>query len=192
MPRLPTRRRNVKRRPRRSKTCRGLGRAAQQISCQSCADVLYLFSRRRPGGDRRADRRCLNRGVSVAGIAAREGRRQKRSRPEMAPQQVEKIGFAPGNAMVPESREVTRCSKGARGWPCATPQERQSCKRDKGTKGQKKAPNALKSLDAKLKSAPVAAGDAGRARWRGIVREATAAAASSNSRRSCKNLEHMK
>ena len=36
---------------------------------------------------------------------------------------------------------------------------------------QKKAPKALKSLDAKLKSAPVAAGNAGRARWRGIVRE---------------------
>ena len=37
---------------------------------------------------------------------------------------------------------------------------------------QKKAPKVLKSLDAKLKSAPVAAGNAGRARWRGIVREA--------------------
>jgi hypothetical protein len=34
---------------------------------------------------------------------------------------------------------------------------------------QKKVPKALKSLDAKLKSAPVAAGNAGRARWRGIV-----------------------
>src|SRR5271168_5081956 len=37
---------------------------------------------------------------------------------------------------------------------------------------QKKAPKVLKSLDAKLKSAPVAAGNAGRARWPGIVREA--------------------
>jgi len=37
---------------------------------------------------------------------------------------------------------------------------------------QKKAPKVLKSLDAKLKSAPVAAGDAGRVRWRGIVRAA--------------------
>ena len=53
----------------------------------------------------------------------------------MAPQQVEKIGFAPGNGMVPESREATRCSKGARGWPCANPQERQVAK---GTKGHEK------------------------------------------------------
>src|SRR5271167_2694684 len=74
---------------------------AQQISCQSRVAVLCLFSQRRPGGDRRADRRTLNRGVSVAGIAAREG--LKRSRPEMALQQVEKIEFAPGNGMVPEA-----------------------------------------------------------------------------------------
>jgi hypothetical protein len=74
---------------------------AQQISCQSRVVVLYLFSQRRPGGDRRADRQSLNRGVSVAGIAARGG--LKRSRPEMAPQEVEKIEFAPGNGMVPEA-----------------------------------------------------------------------------------------
>jgi hypothetical protein len=28
-------------------------------ACQSCVLVLYLFTRRRPGGDRRTDRRCL-------------------------------------------------------------------------------------------------------------------------------------
>jgi hypothetical protein len=43
--------------------------AAQQISCQNYVVVLYLFSSRHPGGDRRADRRFLNRGVSIAGIA---------------------------------------------------------------------------------------------------------------------------
>src|SRR5277367_5001017 len=38
--------------------------AAQQISCQNYEAVLCLFSYRHPGGDRRADRRFLNRGVS--------------------------------------------------------------------------------------------------------------------------------
>jgi hypothetical protein len=33
---------------------------------------------------------------------------------------------------------------------------------------QEKAPKVLQSLDAKLKLAPVAAGDAGRARWGGV------------------------
>ena len=94
----------MKRRPRRSKTCSGPGRAAQQISCQSCVVVLYLFLQRRPGGDRRADRRSLNRGVLVAGIAAREGPDgKKRSRPEMAPQRLEKIESAPGNGMGSEA-----------------------------------------------------------------------------------------
>ena len=45
----------------------------------------------------------LNRGVSVAGIAAREGLTAKRSRPEMAPQRLEKIESAPGNGMVSEA-----------------------------------------------------------------------------------------
>ncbi len=44
----------------------------------------------------------LNRGVSVVGIAAREDLTAKRSRPEMAPQRLEKIESAPGNGMVPE------------------------------------------------------------------------------------------
>ena len=41
-----------------------------------------------------------NRGVLVAGIAARAGVTTKRSRPEMAPQRLEKIESAPGNGMV--------------------------------------------------------------------------------------------
>ena len=44
-----------------------------------------------------------NRGVSLAGIAPREGLTAKRSRPEMAPQRLEKIESAPGNGMVPEA-----------------------------------------------------------------------------------------
>ena len=44
-----------------------------------------------------------NRGVSLAGIAAREGLTAKRSRPEMAPQRLEKIKSAPGNGMGSEA-----------------------------------------------------------------------------------------
>ena len=44
-----------------------------------------------------------NRGVSLAGIAPREGLTAKRSRPEMAPQRLEKIKSAPGNGMVSEA-----------------------------------------------------------------------------------------
>ena len=43
-----------------------------------------------------------NRGVSLAGIAAR-GLTAKRSRPEMAPQRLEKIESAPGNGMGSEA-----------------------------------------------------------------------------------------
>jgi len=41
--------------------------------------------------------------VSVAGIAAREDPTAKRSRPEMAPQRLEKIESAPGNGMGSEA-----------------------------------------------------------------------------------------
>ena len=45
-----------------------------------------------------------NRGVSLAGIAPREGLTAKRSRrPEMAPQRLEKIESAPGNGMGSEA-----------------------------------------------------------------------------------------
>src|SRR5271170_8357886 len=46
-----------------------------------------------------------SRGVSLAGIAAREGLTAKRSRPEMAPQRFEKIESAPGNGMVSKALE---------------------------------------------------------------------------------------
>jgi hypothetical protein len=85
----------------------------------------------------------------------------------MAPQLVEKIEFAPGNGRGSEaanSRDVVngRAADRAR-----------IRKNDKIAKvAEKGAPKALKSLDAKLKSPLVAAGNAGRARWRGIVHEA--------------------
>ncbi len=82
----------------------------------------------------------------------------------MAPQQVEKIESAPGNGMVPEAANPLDVVNGR------AADRARFRKNDKVAKLQKKAPKALKSLDAKLKSAPVAAGDAGRARWRGIVR----------------------
>src|SRR5271166_5180071 len=41
----------------------------------------------------------LDRVVSVAGAAAREGLTAKRGRPEMAPQRLEEVGFVPGNGM---------------------------------------------------------------------------------------------
>ena len=44
-----------------------------------------------------------NRGVSLAGIASREGLTAKWSRPEMAPQRLEKIESAPGNGMGSEA-----------------------------------------------------------------------------------------
>ena len=44
-----------------------------------------------------------NPGVSLARIAPREGLTAKRSRPEMAPQRLEKIKSAPGNGMVSEA-----------------------------------------------------------------------------------------
>src|SRR5271170_6661826 len=77
--------------------------AAQQISSQSRVVVLYLFLHRRPGKAAEPIVDLFNRGVSVVGIAAREAVTAKRSRPEMAPQRLEKIESAPGNGMVPEA-----------------------------------------------------------------------------------------
>jgi len=56
----------------------------------------------RAGGDPEPIVNLLNRGDSVAGIAAREAD-GKRSRPEMAPQRLEKIESAPGNGMASEA-----------------------------------------------------------------------------------------
>ena len=159
----------MKRRPRRSKTCRGLGRAAQQISCQSCVVVLYLFSQRRPGGDRRADRRSLNRGVSVAGIAAREGLTAKRSRPEMAPQQVEKIESAPGNGMVPEAANPQDVVNGR---AADRARLRWRAANDKVAKVAEKGAQGFEIARCKTEIGACRRRNAGRARWRGIVREA--------------------
>ena len=50
----------------------------------------------------------LDRCVSVAGIAMREGLTAKRTRPEMAPQELEKAAFAPGigTARKPWTRKI--------------------------------------------------------------------------------------
>jgi hypothetical protein len=53
-------------------------------------------------------------------IAARDGSRQKRSRPEMAPQRLDKIESAPGNGMVSEACTHKIWYRGVR-LPCPTP-----------------------------------------------------------------------
>jgi hypothetical protein len=73
----------------------------------------------------------------------------------MAPQQIEKIEFAPGNGRGSEAADPQDVVNGR----AAT--LRDSARMTKLQKLQKKAPKVLKSLDAKLKSAPVAAGNAG-------------------------------
>jgi hypothetical protein len=59
----------------------------------------------KPASRRRSSRvivDLLNRGVSVAGIAARE----ELSRPELAPQQFEKIESGPGNGMASDASKL--------------------------------------------------------------------------------------
>jgi hypothetical protein len=93
----------------------------------------------------------LNRGVSVAGIAS-EWLTAKRSRPEMAPQRLEKIESGPGNGSGSEDsnpQDVVRGRAADRARLRPTSREN-----DKHAPLQKKAPKALISLDAKLKSAP--------------------------------------
>ena len=53
-------------------------------------------------------------GVSVPGIAARGGSTAKLSRPEMAPQRLEKIESAPGNGMGSEASTYKIWYTGAR------------------------------------------------------------------------------
>src|SRR5271154_1365265 len=70
----------------------------------------------------------LNRGDSVAGIAAREAD-GKRSRPEMAPQRLEKIESAPGNGMAsqgsnPQGMVHRRAANRAREGRLVTPKLR--------------------------------------------------------------------
>jgi hypothetical protein len=55
-----------------------------------------------------------SRGVSLGGIAPREGLTAKRSRPEMAPQRLEKIESAPGNGMGSEALNHKMWYTGAR------------------------------------------------------------------------------
>src|SRR5271156_2360259 len=83
----------------------------------------------------------------------------------MAPQQVEKIEFAPGNGMVPEAANPLDVVNGR-----AADRARFG-KNDKVAKVAEKGAQDFEIARCKLKSAPVAAGNAGRARWRGIVRE---------------------
>ena len=90
----------------------------------------------------------LNRGVSVAGIAAREV--HGKSRREMAPQWLEKIESAPGNGMASEAanpQDVVHGREADR-----APLALTSRKNDKAAKGKKEAPSALISFDAGLKS----------------------------------------
>src|SRR5277367_4158552 len=72
----------------------------------------------------------LNRGVWVAGIAAREAAR--RSRPEMAPQGLEKIYSAPGNGMGSEASNLQDLVPGRavdRATPAGEPRELTSCRK---------------------------------------------------------------
>jgi hypothetical protein len=68
-----------------------------------------------------------NRGVSLAGIAAREGLTAKRSRPEMAPQLLEKIESAPVNGMASGAsnpQDVVHGRAADRATPIGAPRER--------------------------------------------------------------------
>ena len=127
----------------------------------------------------RRDRRIIeNRGVSVAEIAEREDVVEKPTRdpagqtarsdeapparPEMAPQGLEKIESGPGIGMGSDASDPQYLVHGRAA--DRTRLRLPSRKNDevaKWTSGQKKAPEALKSLDAELKSAPVAAGNGG-------------------------------
>jgi hypothetical protein len=69
----------------------------------------------------------LNRGVSVAGIAAREADgKTESSRPEMAPQRLEKIESAPENGMGSEASNLLDLVPGRaadRATPAGEPRE---------------------------------------------------------------------
>jgi hypothetical protein len=77
----------------------------------------------------------------------------------MAPQRLEKIESAPGNGMGSDALNLQHLVRGR-----ATDRARlrlTNRRNDKVGKLQKKAPKALKSLDAELKSAPVPTGKRG-------------------------------
>jgi hypothetical protein len=73
----------------------------------------------------------------------------------MAPQPIEKIESAPGNGMVSEASKPQHLVHGRAADRAPTENcENAKVESDQVAKLQKKAPNDLKSLDAKLKSAP--------------------------------------
>src|SRR5271156_3660504 len=82
----------------------------------------------------------------------------------MAPQQVEKIEFAPGNGMVPEAANPLDVVKGR------AADRAQLRKNDKGAKGAEKGAQGFEIARCRTEIGPVAVGDTGRARRRGIVR----------------------
>ena len=135
---------------------------------------------RRPARQARArrDRRIIdpwNRGVSVAEIAEREDVvekptrdrpakllvRTRRRRPARKWRRKDLKRLNPGREMVwartPRTHNIWY--KGAR--LTARDSGCRAARTTKSQSGQKKAPEALKSLDAELKSAPVAAGNGG-------------------------------
>jgi hypothetical protein len=90
----------------------GVGRAAEEscesrstFPCQGRAVVLCLFLRRSLGEDRRTDRRSFEPRRFGPGTAAQEAD-GKRSRPEMAPQRLEKIESGPGSGMGSEASNL--------------------------------------------------------------------------------------
>ena len=73
-----------------------------------------------------------NSQAAVAGIAARECLTAKRSRPEMAPQRLEKIESAPGNGMGSEASNLQDLVPGRaadRATPAGEPRELTSCRK---------------------------------------------------------------
>src|SRR5271170_1965106 len=94
----------------------------------------------------------LNRGDLVRRDRGAGGLTAKRSRPEMAPQRLEKIESAPGNGWARKPRTYKMWYTGP--WLTVSDSGSEAARMTKLRRGQKKAPKALKSLDAGLKSAP--------------------------------------
>ena len=88
-------------------------------------------------------------------IAARDGSRQKRSRPEMAPQRLDKIESAPGNGMVSEASTHKIWYRGVR-LPCPTPAD---VPRPGGTPREGGAARARRRLSTRLARRPGSSAD---------------------------------
>ena len=106
-----------------------------------------------PWVSRSCDRHRIGERQSCGGRRG-GGARARRSRPEMAPQRLEKIESAPGNGMGSGASNLQDLVRG----PAADDKRLRLRGRenDKVGKLQKKVPNVLKRLDAELKSAPAA------------------------------------